>query len=252
VRAPAASERLVCRRSRPRRFLTTIGVSSGLFVAVPHGSVCRFTCAEELRRTCVNPRPTAGGQGLGVVMTLWQGMRRSGGPVVACSYGQRSGIGVVASQNWTFPSCGRLHGRAAAVETSRAPSRLIAMLHTAPMRPRSGSPSARPVAVSHSRTVASVRSVSGAPCGWPVGSHSRTVPSSPVPALTSARQLPARRAGSPRSSGGNGSSPRRSRVVSGGLVSEWGMVAAGDLSQVQRDRVVRAEYPVAALQRVVA
>jgi hypothetical protein len=30
------------------------------------------------------------------------------------------------------------------------------------------------------------------------------------------------------------------------------MVAAGDLSQVQRDRVVRAEHPVAALQRVVA
>jgi hypothetical protein len=52
--------------------------------------------------------------------------------------------------------------------------------------------------------------------------------------------------------GGDGLAPRRTLVVFGGIVSEQGAVGHGDLSQVQRDRVVRAERPSAALQGVLA
>jgi hypothetical protein len=52
--------------------------------------------------------------------------------------------------------------------------------------------------------------------------------------------------------GGDGLAPRRTLVVCGDLVSGQGMVGHGDLSQVSRDRVVRAQHPAAALQGVLA
>jgi hypothetical protein len=54
--------------------LTTIGACSAPSASVRCRSVCRLACADELRRTRTNPRPTAGGQGV-------VGWRRS--PLVA-------------------------------------------------------------------------------------------------------------------------------------------------------------------------
>jgi hypothetical protein len=44
-------------------FLTTIAPCSGWSATVRRPSVCRLTCADGLRRTTADPRPTAGGKG---------------------------------------------------------------------------------------------------------------------------------------------------------------------------------------------
>jgi hypothetical protein len=45
-------------------------------------------------------------------------------------------------------------------------------------------------------------------------------------------------------------SPRPTAAVGSGIATEHEVAAAGGLRQVLRDRVVRAEHPAAALQRV--